>query len=236
MTPFALPSGYSRIQRVRTFAELVAAPFEDGINAVCWERKLPGDFGAVVAALGQTSGVDPIEESRLESLSVSADGRVAIAVMLEDLRRLREHTLDPVLNCITQYPRDEHSGPVKADVLSFHVDSAPLPAATWLCTYYGRPSEGLRNDEAVRRVDLAETRAELLKEFGGDDDHVFHDFLADACYDLHYAPLPNARPFSFGIGNIWRIACEYPDSAVPPCIHRAPDTGPGDTPRLLLIS
>jgi hypothetical protein len=29
---------------------------------------------------------------------------------------------------------------------------------------------------------------------------------------------------------------EYDGSPVPPCIHRAPDTRPGDPPRLLLIS
>jgi hypothetical protein len=28
----------------------------------------------------------------------------------------------------------------------------------------------------------------------------------------------------------------YPDSPVLPCIHRAPETCPGDPPRLLLIS
>ena len=41
---------------------------------------------------------------------------------------------------------------------------------------------------------------------------------------LHYAPLPHARSFSFGKGNLWRIAVDYPGSPVPPCIHRAPAT------------
>ena len=45
-----------------------------------------------------------------------------------------------------------------------------------------------------------------------------------------------AEPFSFGLGNLWRIAVEYPDSPVPPCVHRAPATIPGRPPRLLLIS
>ena len=35
------------------------------------------------------------------------------------------------------------------------------------------------------------------------------------CYDLQYAPTPQAQPFSFGLGNLWRIAVEYPDSPVP---------------------
>jgi hypothetical protein len=45
-----------------------------------------------------------------------------------------------------------------------------------------------------------------------------------------------AQPFSFGLGHVWRIACEHPGSPVPPCIHRAPETAPGQPPRLLLIS
>jgi hypothetical protein len=109
-------------------------------------------------------------------------------------------------------------------------------ADTWLCTYHGAPSEGLRNDEAQRWVDLPETRAALLKEFGGADDGKFLDYLEENCYDLHYAPAAGARPFSFGLGSLWRIAVDYPGSAVPPCIHRAPQTQPGDPPRLLLIS
>jgi hypothetical protein len=120
-------------------------------------------------------------------------------------------------------------------VFSFHADSAPVKAETWLCTYHGPPSEGLRNDEAQRHVDLPVTRAALLQTFGGADDDAFRDYLNEHCFDLHYAPTTNARPFSFGLGHLWRIACEYPESPVPPCIHRAPDTINGQL-RLLLIS
>ena len=75
--------------------------------------------------------------------------------------------MQPVLNCIRDYPRDENPGPVPTDVFSFHADSATVEAGTYLCTYYGAPSEGLRNDEAQRRVDIPATRAELLRRFGG---------------------------------------------------------------------
>jgi hypothetical protein len=118
--------------------------------------------------------------------------------------------------------------------LSFHADSAPVEADTWLCTYHGSPSEGLRNEEALRRVDVTATRAELLREYGGVDDAGFHEFLHEHCYDLHYAPLQGARPYSFGVGNLWRIAVDWPDSPVPPCVHRAPATIPGQ-PRLMVI-
>jgi hypothetical protein len=94
----------------------------------------------------------------------------------------------------------------------------------------------LRNEDARRRVDIPETRAELLQLFGGADDDAFLEYLNENCYDLHYAPISQARPFSFGLGNVWRIAVDYPGSPVPPCIHRAPETVPSQPPRLLLIS
>ena len=116
------------------------------------------------------------------------------------------------------------------------LDSAPIEAATWLCTYYGPVSEGLRNEDARRRVDDPATRAALLHEYGGPDDAGFREYLREHHYDLHYAPLPGARPFSFGLGHLWRIAVDWPGSAVPPCIHRAPPARPAQSSRLLLIS
>ncbi|MEP6810144.1 MAG: hypothetical protein ABI992_07860 [Chthoniobacterales bacterium] len=230
------PLDYFRIKSVHSFAELVATPFADGVNALCWPRLLHGDFGEVVEKLGPGHGIETIEDEKLRELEVSAAGREAIAVLREDLRRLREQERDPVLNCVHDYPREEEPGPVRTDVFSFHVDSAPVEADTWLCTYHGRPSEGLRNEEAIPRVDIPETRAELLKFLGAEaDDADFREALREHCYDLHYAPLPEARPYSFGVGNLWRIAVAWPGSAVPPCIHRAPEKLPGDPARLLLI-
>ena len=236
MTSFVLPAGYARIKTVKSFQELVTTPFAEGVNALCWPRVLPGDFGEVVEHLGAGEGIITLDDARLQSLPVSAAGRVAIDFLLEDQRLLRAQDRDPVLNCIHGYPRDEEAGPVRTDVFSFHADSAPVEADTWLCTYYGLASEGLRNDEALRRVDIPETRAELLRLFGGEDDDDFREYLREHCYDLHYAPVPQARPFSFGLGNLWRIAVDWPGSPVPPCIHRAPETFPGEPPRLLLIS
>ena len=231
-----LPPDYPRIRTVESFHELLATPFADGVNALCWPRTLAGDFGEVVERLGVSEGIATLDEAWLLSLPVSAAGRIAIAILLEDQRLLRAHDRDPVLNCIHGYPRDAAAGPVPTDVFSFHADSAPVEADTWLCTYHGPASEGLRNDEARRRVDHAETRAELLRLFGGPDDDDFREYLNDHCYDLHYAAVPQARPFAFGLGNLWRIAVDYPGSPVPPCIHRAPATLPGEPPRLLLIS
>jgi hypothetical protein len=225
-----------RIKTVQSFAELVGTPFADGVNSLCWPRALPGDFAEVVEKLGLGEEIVTIQEEQLDGLNVSAAGRVAIEVLREDLRRLREAERSPVLNCIHRYARDEAPGPVPTDVFSWHADSAPVEADTWLCTYHGPPSEGLPNEHAQRRTDIPEVRAELLKFLGMDeDDAEFREALREHCFDLHYAPLPEAQPYSFGVGNLWRIAIDWPGSPVPPCIHRAPETLPGQPPRLLLI-
>lgn len=236
MMPFTLPSDYPRIQRVNSFRELVTTRFANDVNALCWERQLAGDFGEVVERLGLGEAITAVDDARLLALPVSAAGRAAIANLLADQEMLRAHNLDPALNCIHGYPRDETLEPVATDVFSFHADSATVETDTWLCTYHGPSSEGLRNDEARRRVDVPATRAELLRCFDGEDNEAFRTWLSERCYDLHYEPSPAARPFAFGRGNLWRISVAWPGSPVPPCIHRAPETGPGQPPRLLLIS
>lgn len=232
-----LPTDNPRVRRVHSFHELVTARFSAGVNAICWERSLQGDYAEVVSQLGpnQDEAIVTLDETRLRALRLSPAGLVAVKQMLADLRLLRDQELEPVLNCIHGYPRDEEPGPVPTDVFSFHVDSAPVEADTFLCTYFGPPSEGLRNEEARRRVDVPETRAALLARFGGEDNDDFRAHLHEHCYDLHYIPVPSAQPYSFGLGNLWRIAVESPGSRVPPCIHRAPATAPGES-RLLLIS
>ena len=196
MTAFTLPPGYSRIKRVHSFHELVTTPFAGGVNALCWERSLPGDFSEVMDHLVASDEITSIDDTRLDALSVSAAGQVAVDILLEDQRLLRNHGLAPLLDVIHGYPRDENPAVVRTDVYSFHADSATVEADTYLCTYHGPSSEGLRNDEAQRRVDIPTTRAELLKLYGGEDDDGFLGYLGEHCYDLHYAPAPQARPFS----------------------------------------
>jgi len=236
ISPFNLPPDYPRIKVVKSFNELVTTPLDHGINALCWERTLAGDFQEVVAHLSLREGMATLDESLLRTLPLSAAGRVAVDTLLADLNLLRTHGLDPLLDCILGYPRDDEAEAVPTDVYSWHADSAPVKADTYLCSYTEAASEGLRNDQARRRVDVPETRAELLKIYGGEDDEDFMEYLRENCYDLHYAAAPQAQPFSFGFGHLWRIAIQYPGSPVPPCIHRAPETLPGRPPRLLLIS
>jgi hypothetical protein len=237
MPPLLAPPDYPTAVRVmRSFDELCATPLANGVNALCWERTLPSGFAELVAALGPGEGLVSLDARSLRTLPVSAEARAAADFMLADFARLRARELDPVLNCIHAYPHDDADAIVATDVYSFHADRAPVPAETWLCTYHGAPSEGLRNEEARRRVEVPATRAQLLAEYGQADDAGFAAYLAENCYDLHYEPLPHARLFSFGVGHLWRIALAYPGNPVPPCIHRAPRTGRDAPPRLLLIS
>jgi len=207
------------ILRVDTFDELAQRPFADGVNAFCWPRMVEGDFGEILRALAVTTGVLAVDATTLRSLSLSAAGRRAADLILDDLRRLDELGRDPTLNAIAHYERDERGLPVTADVHSFHADHAPVECDTWLCTYWGEPSEGLANADARRLIDDPTVSAALRD-------------IDDESFALHYRPIDGARPYSFGVGNLWRIAVDWPGSAVPPCLHRAPTTA---GPRLLLI-
>lgn len=223
------------IKLVSSFDELVTTRFAGDVNALCWPRTLEGDFAEVIAKLEVEKGITHLTEGGLRRLSLSVAGIKAVEVMLEDHQRLLDHGLQPTLDCINGYVQREEAGPVRTDVCSWHVDSATCEADTYLCTYFGASSEGLNNEEAIRRVDVPGTRIELLKLYGDADDDGFREWLNDHYYDLHYAPLPHAKPYSFGVGNLWRVATLHDGCAVPPCIHRAPDPVPGQK-RLLLIS
>ena len=228
-------AGQPRVRRVRNFEELRTTRFADGVNALCWERTLPGDYAEVIAKLGPGEGIVPLEDDRLRALDLTPAGRLAAEAMLADQQLLRDHDLAPSLNCAYDCVRGPDAGTVPTDVTSFHVDSAPVEVDTWLCTYHGSCSEGLLNEDALLKVSIPEIRAALLKEYGGADDAGFAEFLHEHSYDSHYALKPGAAPYPFGTLALWRIATRWPGSLVPPCIHRAPENHPG-SPRLLLIS
>jgi hypothetical protein len=218
----------------------VDTQFADGINALCWPRELPGAFEELASqfcgdAALSASGVQTLSVSRLSQLRLSSAARLAIAAIEKDLECLQEYGLQPELNWVGHYPRDQAAASVATDVYSFHADRAPVEVDTWLCTYSGAPTEGLRNDQALQRVSVPATRAALLREFGGIEGEAFEAFLRENSYDLHYAMEVNASPWSFGVGCLWRVAVSWPGSLVPPCIHRAP-VCTAAAGRLLLIS
>lgn len=231
---FTPPDGYQRIRIVDSFDALVNAQLGPMVNAVCWPRQLEGDFGAIAACFAAEEDIISLDEDALLSLrpQLNSSGWLAAQVMMADLQRMAALGLQPSLECVPRYARDE-GAIVPTDVYSFHADRATVQADTYLCSYNEAASEGLRNEDAIRRIDIPETRAQLLAECTDAD---FDTFLREHCYDLHYASRPGALPFSFGIGNLWRLAIEYPGCPAPPCIHRAPETAAGRPPRLLLIS
>jgi hypothetical protein len=132
---------------------------------------------------------------------------------------------------IKYYERDEADSFFPTDVYSFHVDRSPIPSATFLCTYYGEPSEILPNAQAIQKIHVPEIREELKKQFDGPEAD-FETYLSENFYDLHYQSKSDSLPISLGIGHLWRLAIDHPESKVPPCVHRAPKE---KTSRLLLI-
>lgn len=233
--PFDPAPGYARVKVVGSFDELAGTPLADGVNALCWPRILPGDFGEVAAAVGKITAITSLDEETLINLALSSAGREARDVLRADQHRLLDLGLDPTVDAIPPQVRDR-SESLPTDVYSWHVDSATAETDTWLCSYTVAGSEGLRNDEAQCRVEVAGVRAELLRRHGGPDDAGFAQYLTDHFHLLHYVAHPAARPFAFGLGHLWRIATAWPGCPVPPCIHRAPLPPPGSATRLLLIS
>ncbi|HEY4057925.1 MAG TPA: hypothetical protein VGM39_15025 [Kofleriaceae bacterium] len=220
---------------VSSFAELARHPLANGINALCWQRTLDGDFREVARALAPADGVIAVDADMLASLSLSAAGQRAKEIVVDDLRRLDELGREPVLNCITRYERDERGLPIATDVHSFHADRADVECDTWLCTYWGKSSEGIDHADAERLFDEPEIQSALRQHYASLDDEAFRDLVWNESFDLHYRVVDGAQLFSFGVGHLWRIAVAWPGCAVPPCLHRAPPTEPGDEPRLLLI-
>jgi hypothetical protein len=228
----ALPA---HVRRVDSLQALLAVPFEGPCNSICWERSLRGDFDEVARRLPVRGGLTTVDEADLVRLPVRGPAAVAVATLLADLAGLREAGFAPELNVVLDYARDRDEV-LPTDVHSFHVDSASVPTDTFLCTYSGAASEALAVDEAERCVDIPHFRAALLARHGGADDERFAAWLSERHYDLHYRPTAGARPFSLGVGHLWRLAVQHPESPVHACIHRAPPTPPGAARRLLLIA
>ncbi|GAB5558467.1 MAG: DUF1826 domain-containing protein [Synoicihabitans sp.] len=219
-----------------SFSELTTTRFAGPINALCWPRKLSGDFAEIEQALPAIDGITTLDEDDLHSLTLSPAGREARDHLIRDQRLLTEHGLQPSLDLVPSGPGERNEGPVRTDVADPHVDSATVEADTYLCTYHGAPSEGILNEDAICQIDIPETRETLRQLYDGPEGEGFDTFLRERFYDLHYALNPGARIYSFGQGHLWRIATRHPGSPVAPCIHRAPTTGADQRRRLLLIS
>jgi hypothetical protein len=223
----------NQIHCVTNFQDLISTPFSGEINAICWNRKLIGDFSEIVKKIELSENIMEIEQEELRELQLSKQGQLAREILLNDLEILKAHGASPILNVINHYDRDDTYPFFPTDVYSFHADRSPIPTDTFLCTYYGESSEILPNSQGQKKVLIPEIRDELRKLYHGADEG-FESFLSDHFFDLHYQAKPNARPISLGIGHLWRLAVDHPESQVLPCIHRAPKEKSGQN-RLLMI-
>lgn len=227
------PLSSSQTHCVSSFLELVNTPFHGSVNALCWSRLLQGNFAEIVNKLVQQDDITVIDEDDLLSLSLSDDGVIARDVILSDLQLLREYGAAPTLNLLKCYERDVENPGFSTDVYSWHVDRSPIPTSTFLCTYYGASSDIISNTDALQKISIPEVRRDLRKLFSGDDTD-FESFLTENFYDLHYQSKLDANIINLGLGHLWRLAVDHPESNVPPCIHRAPVEKDGES-RLLLI-
>jgi hypothetical protein len=228
-----LSGAFSQTHGVTSFQDLVSTPFDNGINAIGWIRALAGDFSEIVEQLKGEENIRLLDEHDLLELDLTEKGHLAREILLNDLQLLKAHGSSPSLNLIRRYDRDDALSFFPTDVYSFHVDRAPVSADTFLCTYYGETSEILPNEQAEQKVLVPEIRDELRKLYQ-DSDEGFDSFLSDHFFDLHYRAKPGAIPIKLGLGHMWRLAVDHPESKVLPCVHRAPEQTPGEY-RLLMI-
>ncbi len=223
----------NQIHGVTNFQDLVCTPFHGKINAICWTRQLIGDFSEIVKKVELNGNMAVIDEEELIELELSEQGQLAREILLNDLKVLKAHGASPILNLIKCYERDDNYPFFPTDVYSFHVDRSPIAIDTFLCTYYGASSEIVPNSQAEQKVLVPEIRNELKKLYQGSDEG-FETFLSEHFFDLHYRAKPKARLINLGLGNLWRLAVDHPESKVLPCLHRAPKEKAGEM-RLLMI-
>ena len=223
----------NQIHTVTSFEDLISTPFHGEINAIGYTRELIGDFSEIVKKVQLNGNMAELDLEKLRELQLSAQGELARKILLNDLKVLKAHGASPVLNLIKSYERDDAYPFFPTDVYSFHVDRSPVPTDTFLCTYHGEASEIVPNSKAKQKVLIPEIRDELKKIYDGAEEG-FESFLSEYFFDLHYRAEPKARLISLGIGHVWRLAVDYPQSNVLPCLHRAPKEKAGET-RLMMI-
>lgn len=115
------PQTNTIIQNVSSFEKLMATPFQGYINAMCWNRKLEGDFEEIVNALKCNENRSTVHPQKLMQLQLTEQGQLARAIILNDLKMLEEQGAAPTLNVINNYESDEDNPFFPTDVHSFHV-------------------------------------------------------------------------------------------------------------------
>jgi hypothetical protein len=223
----------NQIHNVSSFQNLISTPFQGEINALCWTRSLIGDFSEIVKKLALKGNMAAINPDELRELQLTEQGKLAREILLSDFRLLKNHGASPTLNLIKCYDRDDGYPFFPTDVYSFHVDRSPIPTDTFLCTYHGESSDIIPNSQTTQKILIPEIRSELKKLHDGNNED-FESFLSEFFFDLHYQLKPNAKTINLGVGNLWKLATDHPESKTIPCIHRAPIEKNGET-RLMII-
>lgn len=226
-------SDNNQIRVVSTSSKLINTHFQGAENAICWLRNLNGDFKEIVSKLQLKENITEVYPEDLLMLKLSEKGIIAREIILNDLQLLTEFGAKPSLNLLKNYERDDEFDFISTDVYSYHIDRSPIDTNTFLCTYYGAASDILPNDQAVQKILIPEIR-EKLKELHNGSETEFENFLKEYYFDLHYQPKLNAQPVNLGLGHLWKLAVDYPEQKVLPCVHRAPIENDGEH-RLLLI-
>ena len=228
-----LSQSKNQVEFVTNFQELIAKDFDRETNAIGLKRKLKGDFSELVNQIELKENILELKENDLLKLQLSKEGQIARSIILDDIELLKELGASPVLNLIKHYERDDAISFFPTDVYSFHVDRSPIPTDTFLCTYYGESSDIIPNYQAIQKIHIPEIRNKLKKIYSGTEDE-FDSFLNEFFFDLHYQAKPTSAPYRLGVGNLWKLAVDYPGSIASPCIHRAPKEISGQKTLLLI--
>lgn len=215
--PDYLPDNYPAIQVADSMDEVIAAelgPQLPGVNCVLHPRRVSGDFNALAIYLDSQllqnnrfcQVIAAAKRDMLAQAQILSTENCAMAAhrLLEDMDSVGrpDSPWKPAIRLVRAdgYREKEDS----RLVYSFHADSRRD-----LLSCYDRPTEYVRNEDAVRQPQ------------GG-----------ERCYS---PTREDVRIYRFGAGDVWTHAPHPQDSSDPhPFIHRAPKPRAGDPPRLLL--
>jgi len=79
----------NQIQYVTNFQDFVSTSFHGKINAICWDRKLVGDFSEIVKQLEFHENITELHPNDLLELQLSEQGQLAREILLKDLKTLK---------------------------------------------------------------------------------------------------------------------------------------------------
>ena len=108
----------NQIHSVTNFKDLVSTPFHGKINAICWTRKLIGDFSEIVKQVELNGNIEELDQEELRELQLSEQGQLAREILLNDLKILKAQGASPILNLIKCYDRDDSYPFFPTDVYS----------------------------------------------------------------------------------------------------------------------